>query len=100
MTMAQSGKEPLHLFVDTNVLLSFFAYTKDDLEQLRKLIGLIKSNSLVLYATSQVRDEFSRNREAKLEQSIGLFEKAQVLQSMPRFMEAYKEMAEYNKAAQ
>ena len=27
----------VHLFIDTNVFLSFFAFTNDDVEQLRKL---------------------------------------------------------------
>ncbi len=40
---------PINLFVDTNVLLSFYAFASDDIEQLRKLEGLIEDGTLVLY---------------------------------------------------
>lgn len=56
---------PINLFVDTNVLLSFYAFTSDDIEQLRKLEGLIENGTLKLYVSRQVVDEFARNRETK-----------------------------------
>ena len=37
------AKERLHLFIDTNAFLNFFAYTKDDVEELKKLVSLIKA---------------------------------------------------------
>ena len=43
----------LHLFIDTNIFLSFYAYTNDDVEELRKLISLIKTNQLKLYLTGK-----------------------------------------------
>lgn len=93
------SESPPRLFIDTNILLSFFAFTSDDLEQLRKLIGLTKTGKLVLYTTSQVRDEFARNREKKLRDSIAHFEKVTLNASVPRFMEAYEDnVAEFQQA--
>jgi predicted nucleic acid-binding protein len=85
----------LHLFIDTNIFLSFYAYTNDDVEELRKLISLIKTNQLKLYLTGQVRDEFNRNREAKLRDSLREFRKLVVSDSIPRFMEKYASIKAY-----
>jgi predicted nucleic acid-binding protein len=89
---------PLHLFIDTNVLLSFYALTHDDLEQLKKLIGLIDAHRLHIYVTQQVKDEFGRNREAKLNESLSQFEKLSFSQSMPRYIYEYKEAEDYRRA--
>jgi predicted nucleic acid-binding protein len=57
------AKLKVHLFIDTNIFLSFYAYASDDVEELRKLTKLISTDQLKLYLTEQVRDEFYRNRE-------------------------------------
>jgi predicted nucleic acid-binding protein len=91
--------QTLHLFIDTNVFLSFFAYTKDDIEELKKLANLIKTDHVKLHLTEQVRDEFYRNREKKLSESIAQFEKNIVSTGIPRFMAEYPQVADYTKAA-
>jgi len=91
--------QKLHLFIDTNAFLSFFAYTKDDVEELKKLASLIKAEQVKLYLTEQVRDEFYRNREKKLAESISLFEKGIVSTGIPRFMAEYPQVADYTRAA-
>src|ERR1044071_1442481 len=89
----------LHLFIDTNVFLSVFAYTKDDVEELAKLAELIKTRQIALYLTEHVRDEFYRNREKKLSDSIAQFEKDLIQRSVPRFMAGYPQIDDYLKAA-
>ena len=54
------------LFIDTNILLSFYHLSSDDLEELRKLIALIDTGQITLVVTEQVKDEFFRNRGAKI----------------------------------
>ena len=88
----------LHLFIDTNIFLSFYAYTNDDVEELRKLISLIKTNQLKLYLTEQVRNEFNRNREGKLRDSLREFRRLSVSDSIPRFMEQYASIKAYREA--
>jgi predicted nucleic acid-binding protein len=92
-------QEALHLFIDTNVLLSFYAFSNDDLEQLRKLVALTKNGNLVLYTTIQVQDEFSRNREVKLSESVRQFERAVMNFGIPRFMEGYEEIKTFEESA-
>jgi hypothetical protein len=88
------AEKPLHVFIDTNVLLSFYAFTNDDLEQLKKLSGLIKSGDLALYLSTHSRDEFQRNREAKLSETLRQFEKVGQV-AVPRFMEGYAELKDF-----
>ena len=92
------ASQKLHLFINTNAFLSFFAYTKDDVEELKKLASLIKIGQVKLYLTEQVRDEFYRNREKKLFESISLFEKSALSTGIPRFMAEYPQVADYTRA--
>jgi len=54
------------LFLDTNVYLSFFHFTKDDLDQLRQLAVLVKHKDVTLLLPDQVIEEFRRNRDGKV----------------------------------
>lgn len=88
-------KKGTHLFIDTNILLGFFAYSKDDLNQLDKLVNIITTKVVKLYVTQQVVDEFYRNRDAKLAESFEKFRPfgnegcPSFMTSMPEY-EAYK----------
>lgn len=90
-------KTTVHVFIDTNTFLSFFAFTKDDVEELSKLVSLIRTKLVKLYLTDQVRDEFYRNREKKLRDSIAQFEKVLAPPGIPRFMADYPQIADYSK---
>lgn len=59
------GRNPLavNLFIDTNIFLSFYHLSGEDLEELDKLAVLIKKKQVQLLLPRQVRDEFYRNRE-------------------------------------
>lgn len=60
----------IHLFIDTNVYLTFFSLAADDLEELKKLRVAIDNHQINLWLTDQVLDEFKRNREAKIAESL------------------------------
>ena len=60
----------MQLFIDTNILLSFYHFTGDDLEELKKLIVLLEQKKLQLYLPSQVVNEFKRNREVKIADAL------------------------------
>jgi hypothetical protein len=51
-----------HLALDANTYLNFYSLTPSDVEELEKLIELIKLKKLVLYIPDQVVDEVRRNR--------------------------------------
>jgi len=79
-----------HIFIDTNVFLNFYAYSKDDLDELEKLVRILKTKVIKLYITQQVVDEFYRNRDAKL---YGSFEEFRQNGNMgcPSFMTSLPE---------
>ena len=87
-----------HVFIDTNVWLAFYSFTKDDVEQLRKLIKLIEKEKLRLYVTQQLADEFYRNRERKLDESLRAFGRGEIPKSLPRYLMDYPEAADFEKA--
>lgn len=91
---------PLHLFIDANIWLSFYSFTNDDLEQLRKLIALVKADQLKLYIDDHLKDEFYRNRERKLEESIRDFSKGTIAKGVPRYMRDYPEAEKYSESVE
>jgi len=60
-----------HIFIDTNIYLNLYDYSKDDIKRLQALVDLQKSSKLSLYINTQTRNEFYRNREKKIKQTLG-----------------------------
>ncbi len=82
----------MNLFIDTNIYLTFYHYTSDDLEELRKLLVVIKNKEVILLVTDQVIQEFRRNRESKISDAL----KKLTDQKLPnRFPQICKEYSEY-----
>ena len=84
----------MKIFLDTNVYLSFYHYTSNDLDELNKLAVLIKADSCVLYTTTQLLDEFKRNREGKIFEALKNFKPPKLALEFPRFCQDYHEFAE------
>lgn len=71
MTTRNQQEQPINLFIDTNILLGFYRFTQDDIEQLSKLEDIIvKTKKINLYVTEQQVDEFYRNRDTVIKSSI------------------------------
>lgn len=60
----------MNLFIDTNVFLSFYHFTGDDLEELKKLSVLMEQDEISLLLPEQVVDEFNRNRDRKIADAL------------------------------
>ena len=56
----------MNIFIDTNVFLSFYHLSNDDLEELKKLIVLIDNKEVTLWLPNQVKDEFYQIAKTKL----------------------------------
>ena len=76
----------MHIFVDTNVLLSFFHFTSEDLDSLNDIFVSHKKGAAVLHLTDQVCDEFRRNREVKIADALLKFKGAASAVQIPTFM--------------
>lgn len=97
MAIAKKQKAGSHLFIDTNVLLNFYAYSNDDLNELGKLVDILKTKVVKLYLTQQVVDEFYRNRDAKLAASFDTF-RPFGNSGCPSFMTSLPEYKAYKRA--
>lgn len=89
----------IHLFIDTNIYLSFYHFSKEDLESLENLSKLIQHGKIKLYIPEQVRDEFFRNRENKIKDALNRLEGGDNSVQIPQFCEGYPEAEEIRKIA-
>lgn len=84
-----------NLFIDSNIWLSLYHFTNDDLVQFSKLKDMI-NKSIRLFLPQQVYDEITRNREAKLKDALKSFDiKAP---QFPAFCKDYTEFEETTQA--
>lgn len=81
----------MNIFIDTNVFLSFFHFTSDDLEELRKLGVLLSSGSVRLFLPEQVIQEFRRNRENKIADALTRLREQKLNLQFPQFCKDYEE---------
>ena len=65
----------MQVFIDTNIWLSFYALTSDDIEQLQKLAVLIEDGEIQLRLPQQVIEETRRNRANKIKEALEKFKK-------------------------
>ncbi len=82
----------MNLFIDTNVFLSFFHLSNDDLEELHKLAVLLENKQITLWLPDQVKNEFFRNRENKIFEAV---KKLNEQRSKPQFPQICKDYDEY-----
>lgn len=83
---------PHYASIDTNILLSLYDYTDDDLQKLEELSKAVESGKVILYLTTQTIDEFKRNRDGKLADIISALEKKpKGDKSLPRICDGFPE---------
>lgn len=79
------------IFIDTNIFLSFYQLSRNDLEQLKKLVPLLKHGKNQLILTDQVVDEFYRNRERVIAQTLAELRKGWGLFELPSICRQFSE---------
>lgn len=81
----------MELFIDTNIYLTFYHYTNEDLEELKKLLISIRNGNINLILTDQVVSEFKRNREPKIYDALKKFEEQKLNNQFPQICKEYPE---------
>lgn len=84
----------MNLFIDTSIYLSFYGYSSEALEELKKLTVAVRKNKITLYLPDQIEAEFRRRREGVIADSIEKLENFEIPHSFP---EIYKEFEEFDK---
>ena len=80
-----------NLFIDTNVFLSFYEFTNDDLVELEKLLEYIDAEDIRLYLPEQVKNEFLSNRERVIDRSIKKLKESRMNIQFPQMCMVYPE---------
>lgn len=86
-----------NLYIDTNIYLTFFHYSSNDLEELRKLINLIEKKEIKLFLPEQTENEFIRNRDSKIADALKNFKEDKLNNNFPQFCKDYSEYTELKK---
>lgn len=81
----------MNLFIDTNVYLSFYHLTNDDLEELHKLAIFVREKRINLLIPQQVIEEFRRNRENKIADSLKRLQQQKLNLQFPQICKDYEE---------
>lgn len=84
----------MHVFIDTNILLNFFHFSKDDLDALNNVFASHEHGAATVYLTQQVCEEFKRNRENKIKDALKRFKEVKFSAQLPSFMKGYEEYSE------
>ena len=77
-----------YVFIDTNIWLSLYHFTNDDLSEFEKLKDMV-GDSINLIIPKQVYDEIKRNRESKIMDALKNFELK--VPKFPVFCKGYDE---------
>lgn len=86
----------INIFIDTNVYLSFYRLSSDDVEKLEILVELIKeAKEAKLFTTTQIIDEFSRNRDSVVAEALKVFSEFSKSAPYVPFMKKYEDCPEY-----
>ncbi|MGB9151585.1 MAG: PIN domain-containing protein [Alphaproteobacteria bacterium] len=87
----------MHVFIDTNILLNFFHFSKDELDALNDVFASHEHGAAKVYLTQQVCDEFRRNRESKIMDALKRFNEVRYSPQLPSFMKGYEEYQKIKK---
>lgn len=81
----------MHVFIDTNILLNFFHFTKEEIDALNDVFASHEHGAAKVHLTEQVCDEFYRNRENKIKDALRKFKDVKFAAQLPAFMKQYEE---------
>lgn len=87
-----------NIYIDTNVYLTFYHFSNEDLKELKKLIALINTDNICLYVPEQTKNEFDRNREVKIADSLDKLVSTKFNNQFPMICHNYDEYTEMKKA--
>lgn len=87
----------MHVFIDTNIFLNFYHFTSDDLDALKSVFVSHDQGAITVHLTDQVRDEFWRNRESKIQDALKRFKGFNLSAQFPYFMKVYEEYSALQK---
>lgn len=83
--------EKINLFIDTNIFLTFYNLSNDDLDELKKLAILIDAEKINLLLPEQTKNEFIRSRDNSILSAINSLKEQKINSRFPQISKGYKE---------
>lgn len=81
----------MNIYIDTNILLSFYHLSSDDLEELKKLGVLLRQKKVTLWLPEQTVIEFKRNRANKIADALKRLDEQHINMQFPQLSKEYDE---------
>lgn len=97
---AKSTRTSLVAFIDANIFLSFYRYSKDDLAQLQQLSDRVQSGDVHLIVTRQLRNEIERNRAAVIADTLKRLQSQSLKLEFPNLCRGYEYFSELTRLQQ
>ncbi len=79
----------MNVFIDTNIFLTFFHFSKDELGVLGDIFASHEHGSVKVHLTQQVQDEFRINREGRIRDALKRFKETTPPVQFPSFVRTY-----------
>lgn len=79
----------MKMFIDTNILLELFKLSGPDLDELKKVLKLREKQKIEILISSQIEDEFWRNRESVIADAIRNLKETKIIQKLPNIVRGY-----------
>ena len=80
----------MKIFIDTNILLELFKLSGPDLDELKKVLKLSEKQKIEILISSQIEDEFWRNRESVIADAIKNLKETKIIQKLPNIVRGYE----------
>jgi len=84
----------MNLFIDTNIYLTFYHFSNDDLEELKKLKVAIQERKIKLLLPTQIIEEFRRNREVKIADALKKLSQLALPNQFPQMCKDYEQYSQ------
>lgn len=81
----------INLCLDTNVYLSFYHFSDNDLQKLEEILTLIEEGDLKIILPEQIKNEFLRNREVKISDALKKIKEKKMDFTLPKIVASYEE---------
>lgn len=84
------------LFLDANIFLDFYRFSRDDINEMSKLITLVDQGEITIITNKQLNNEIARNREKIIAKSLGDFKGQKFSIKAPHFCQDSEHLIELN----
>lgn len=81
----------MNLFIDTNVFLSFYEYSSEDLNELEELAVYVRNENVRLHLPEQTKNEFVRGRDRTVNRVMNDLRKQKIMPKLPTWCMDYEE---------